>query len=129
MSFSFNIDYSDPPHVMREKAELALKELRREKYNIILTFINSIVSTKIDSFLKFKNVNLDDIVKNTEKLKLAYESNANIFKIKFKITLSEEDLTAKTLAVILSQCVKSVGYKLIKTQRNSLMLYSIVNNE
>jgi hypothetical protein len=127
MSYTFNIDYSDPPHVMREKAELALKEIKREKYDILLNFINSILPTKIPSFWKFKNINLENAIKNQDNLKRVYIENAEIFKTKFKITLSEKDLTAKTFVSNLTRCLKSIDYKLIKTQYESKTLYTIVN--
>lgn len=126
MSYSFDINYSDPPHVMREKAENMMKELKREKYETLLNFINSILPTKVPSFSKFKNINLEYALKNQENIKQIYIRDAKIFQTKFKVILSENDLTLKTFIANLTRCLKAVGYKLTKTQYESRTLYSVV---
>lgn len=130
MSYTFNINYSDPPHIMREKAENMMKEIKREKYEILLNFVNLIlatkISTKIQSFSKFKNINLDVAFKNQEHIKETYILNTEIFKTKFKVTLSEKDLTLKTFIANLTRCLKVIGCKLTKTQYESRTLYTVI---
>lgn len=126
MNYNFDIDYSDPPHVMREKAENIMKELKREKYEILLKFINLILPTKILSFSKFKNINLDIAFKNQENIKQTYIIHTEIFKTKFKVTLSEKDLTLKTFITNLSRCLKLIDFKLTKIKYEFKTLYSIV---
>lgn len=126
MSYTFDINYSDPPHVMREKAENMMKELKREKYEILLNFVNSILLTKVPSFSKFKNINLENAFKNQENIKKIYIRDAEIFQTKFKVTLSEKDLTSKTFVTNLTKCLKAIDCKLTKTQYESRTLYSVV---
>lgn len=126
MSYTFNIDYSDPPHVMREKAENMMRELKREKYEILLNLINSILPTKVPSFSKFKNVNLENAFKNQENIKKIYTRDAEIIQTKFKVILSEKDLTLKTFIANFTKCLKVIDCKLTKTQYESRTVYSVV---
>lgn len=126
MSYTFDINYSDPPHIMREKAENMMKEIKREKYEILLNFVNLILATKIQSFSKFKNINLDVAFKNQENVKKTYILNTEIFQTKFKVTLSEKDLTLKSFITNLTRCLKIIGCKLTKTQYESRTLYTVI---
>lgn len=126
MSYSFNVDYNDPPHIMQEKIENAIKEIRREKYETLLKFINLLLLKKIDSLLKFKNIDLEYLFKNKKNVLNAYETYKEFFMINFKIILSDSDLTLKTFITNFSKCLKAMGYKLTKSQYESKTLHSIV---
>jgi len=129
MSHSFNITYEDTPDVMRRKAIEFMKELRREKYEILLKFINTILEDEIKSFSKFKKIDLAKVFENEEKIKMSYENFSDSFATNFKITLSTSDLTLSTFIKIFTTCLKSIGYKLKKTKCQSTILYSVDIND
>lgn len=126
MSHTLNIDYQDSIDVMQEKALKYLREIRLERYNIILNFLNSMLPSKLPS-LQHRLINLEGVTKKQNVLKEAYIENAELFKLKFKVNFEVTDLTSKTFVSHIAKCLKTIGYKLTKTKIESKTLYKVVD--
>jgi hypothetical protein len=126
-SLNLNINYSDPPHIMREKIEKALAETKRDKYNFILEFLNEIFNKECKSLLEFKNVNFNDITKNTEHLKNVYIDNKDTINEKFGIEIQCNDVTIKTFTSLISKLAKKIDYSVVKKTYGEKVLCTIKN--
>jgi hypothetical protein len=127
MSYSLNLNYSDPPHIMREKIEMAIVEAKRDKYNFVLSFLNEALKKEYKSLLEFKNMNFNDISKNTEHLKNVYHDNKDIIKEKFGIEIQCNDVAIKTFTTLVSKLAKKIDYSVVKKTFGEKILCTIKN--
>jgi hypothetical protein len=127
----FIANYSDPTYVTRERAENYIIELKRDKYNIILKFVNNVLNKKYNTLRDFKNIDIDYVLKNNKNLINIYLLYQQEFELKFKVNLMEKkDSTndiSKNFIKNLKACLKTIEYKLVNFKCNDKVLYTIKN--
>lgn len=120
---------SDPVYVMKQKLDDLITSVRKEKYNIILSFINKLFNKTHKSLRDVKNIKYTDM--SHEALNILSDFQKK-FKDKLKIVinvddLEDEDLTEEYIFNLIKSMVKSIEYSLIRTEKNKKNIYTIID--
>jgi hypothetical protein len=117
-------DKNDPPYVYINKLKDFEYELKREKYNIVFSFIDEIakiINIKIKSLIDFKNINRNSLIKNKIVIKL--------IKKKYKSVLTKLNLSYEfddDIYELFNVMLNPIGYKLIRKNIDDDKLYNII---
>jgi hypothetical protein len=103
----------------------------KEKYNVILQFINEWLGTDYKTINNFSNRLEDDLLKNEKENRCLCRKYAEIFNKKFGIDLEvdsntdSDEIKNKYIVFLLSKMVNSIDYHLSKKIYGNKTLYSI----
>ena len=101
----------------------------KDKYEMVLKFINELLSTKYYSLFQFKNIEEINILKNEENNKNLIIKYNQIFKDQFGIDIKlSKKITNKSIIKFLKDVLSIINYSLKKTKVSNTILYSIRRN-
>jgi len=95
--------------------------LIKDKYNIILNFLNELMDKKINSLTDFKNVDEEILLKNKQRNNDALIKYTNSFKDKFNVKINDYD----NIINILSRLLPKIQYTLLKISTDNKIIYTI----
>lgn len=125
--FAFN--ESDTVQTMRQNLDAFIVNMKKDKYNIILKFMNELFRKNNTSLCNFKNMSETQI--NLERFAkvLAKHKTTIVNKLKINIDENDEELfdTPTKVFILIKNMVKTVEYSLIRTEINKKLLYTIID--
>lgn len=113
------------------KVESFKNNVLKEKYDMVIRFLNEWTNLNIKSLTDFQNMNENDLLKNQKHIHGVVRKYSEIFEKTFKIDLSVDDSTDsddikdKYIIFILSKVLIDLDYNLSKTQFNNKTFYAI----
>jgi hypothetical protein len=112
--YNFVINENDPVYVMRQNLEASLLTIKKEKYNIILSFINKLFNINYKSLCKINGLYFD-YIKDEYASTVIDEFSDNIKK-HFKIDVHKKykDDPSKIIYPLLTDMLKTIDYYLCK---------------
>jgi hypothetical protein len=121
-----------------EKVEKYKTMIYKDKYNIILNFINEWLKLfdekKFKSITDFKNLYEVDLLYDNRNNKKVIKKYVDIFEKQFMINLNitddtdSDEIKEKYIIYILSKVVNNIDYILIKKEYNGKIYYTIKKN-
>jgi len=106
----------------------------KDKYDIILKFINEWLNTTHDSLAKFKNINETTLLKNNKHNRDIVRKYCDVFQKKFNVDLSideetsSEEINDKYIIYLLMKMLNLIEYSLTKKEFNKKTYYTIKKN-
>lgn len=106
----------------------------RDKYNVILEFVNEWLNTTYSSLAQFKNINETALLKNDKHNRAVVRKYSDIFEKKFNTELSVDDETCseeindRYIIYLLMKMLHLIEYSLNKKEFNKKTYYTIRKN-
>jgi len=128
----FNINDSVSKYII--KVENYKIKLLKEKYDIVINFLNEWIFKNYKSLTDFKNINEEILLKNKKHNHAIARKYSDIFENKFNIDLSvdaatdSDDITDKYIIFMLSKILNNLDNHLSITQFNDKIYYTIKKN-
>lgn len=112
------INDDDPVYLTRHKFEMALLSIKKQKYNIIIDFMNNLFNTEHKSLTLFKYINMEKV--NIDHIKKIVKKHKKNLKEKCKMEISEDDVTEKYIISYLRKLLTSIDYSFCKRMNTGL---------
>jgi hypothetical protein len=117
------INYSKEIHNIINSANKIVIDTNKEKYNLILNFLNDLIKPEKQYFkiTQFKNIN--------EQLLIISDNNTQIINnyiIKFNENGFKLNIKNKNPLYIIKHICNKIGYSFIKKKINDICYYSII---
>ncbi len=124
-NFSFN--ESDSAHTMKQNLDAFILSIKKDKYNLILDFMNDLFNQEHKSLKKFINMSHaqldnDNISETIEKHKEIIEK-----KLRIKIKIEEKTNLKHYTFKLIRDMVKVIDYSLTKTEKYDKYYYTILD--
>jgi hypothetical protein len=116
---NFVINEDDPVYIMRNNLEASLLAIKKEKYNLILEFINKLCCSKHTSLCKIKDICFSSLeTKYVEQIIQEYMSK---IKKKFSINIEKKYKgdCANYIYLLVNDMLKNIDYYLMKKKDTS----------
>ena len=97
----------------------------KEKYDIVLKFINELIKADYESLSEFSNKKEYTILRNKKHNRSILEKYSSIFEEKFAIELDKDYTDEKYIIEYLIKILNVIDYALIKREFNDNIIYSI----
>lgn len=117
------LNEDDPAHIMKKKFEAIMMVHRKEKYELVLNFMNSMMRTKYKTLRMFKNIQENKFENNDDTEDIICEFKPKLEK-KFKIKINDNDID-KNVINLIKTLAKQIGYSLVKSSKNKITYYSL----
>ena len=119
----FVINEKDPVHVIANNLQKSILSIRKERYDVILIFMNELLGKKHKSLRFFTNMKYDDI--DIENMTKTINKHKNEIKKKLNIDV-KSDNTKKYLFTLIKDMLKKIEYSLVKV-RGDQFIYNILD--
>jgi hypothetical protein len=125
-------DGTEPLYIYKNKLDAYMKLVKKEKYNIILKFLNELFEKDCKSLTEFKNIDMTN--SNIKHFINIIKNHENIFNKKYKLEInnnsineaSEEEILEHTINII-KKLLYLMEYSIYKKKINDKYYYTIVN--
>jgi hypothetical protein len=107
----------------------------KDKYSVILKFVNEWLQSDFSSLYSFKNQLEDDLLKNEKHNRDVCRLYSNIFKNKFGTDLTvdldtdSDEIKDKYIIYLLMKMLQSIEYTLFKREISNKTYYTIIKND
>lgn len=116
------------------RVEKYIDDMMKDKYNLILQFINEWLGVEFNSLTQFKSINEKKLLKNKKHNRDLIRKYCQLFVDKFNTHLSvdeetdSEEINDKYIIYLLKKMLNFIDYGLSKKELSINILYSIIKN-
>jgi hypothetical protein len=115
--------------IYEKKVAAYTTKLMENKYNVILKFINELMSKNDEnmykSLIQFKKVSRTKLSKNLKKSKEVIKKYIQFFKNDLRLDFDDSFNDVNYIVYCLTKILKAIGYKFVKYQDNKDTYYTI----
>ena len=108
--------------------------MMKDKYNLILEFINEWLDVEFNSLTQFKSINENKLLKDKKHNRDLIRKYCQLFVDKFNTQLSvdeetdSEEINDKYIIYLLMKMLNYIDYGLTKKELKTNILYTIIKN-
>lgn len=124
---NFNFNESDDAHTMKQNLDAFLLSLKKNKYKLILKFMNDLFEKDNKSLRDFKNMTISQL--SSDDVYNTIENYEDEIKQTLRITIKIDDDTNLKQYVfdLIKNMVKSIDYSLLRVDKGDKHYYTIID--